>query len=144
MGDDSNKVILRPMMKISEMVPYLKEKNIKFDIVSEKDAEKYLKQDMKKAEQAVKKHVKVELTQCQHDALVSFVFNLGEGNFKKSTLLKLVNKGEFKKASHQFDRWIYAKGVPCKGLIKRRASEKELFLQDNDMSTMLADSRVAL
>lgn len=113
------------------------------DTITEKDAEKYLRQDMKKAEQAVKKHVKVELTQCQYDALVSFVFNLGEGNFRKSTLLKLVNKGEFKKASHQFDRWIYAKGAPCKGLIKRRTSEKELFLQDNNMSTMLADSRVA-
>lgn len=41
--ETKNKVTLRPMMKISEMVPYLKQKNIKFEIMSEIDAEKYLK-----------------------------------------------------------------------------------------------------
>ena len=38
-----NLTFLRPMMNISEMVPYLKQKNIKFDLISEEDAEAYLK-----------------------------------------------------------------------------------------------------
>ena len=43
MNKKNNNVELRPMMKISEMVPYLKLKNIKFDLISEAEAEIYLK-----------------------------------------------------------------------------------------------------
>ena len=45
MNNNSNQKILRPMMKVSEMVPYLKNKNIKFNLLSEEEAEKYLKEN---------------------------------------------------------------------------------------------------
>ena len=49
---ENKQLSLRPMMKISELVPYLKEKNIKFEKCSECEAEKYLrgKQKIKEGE----------------------------------------------------------------------------------------------
>lgn len=77
--------------------------------------------------QAVLKNVKVPLTDQQYSALTSFVYNVGPGNFQKSTLLKKINAGDFDGASTEFDRWIYAGGKPMEGLVRRRAAEKELF-----------------
>lgn len=72
--------------------------------------------------------VKVELNQNQFDALVSFCYNLGMGNFKTSTLLKKINLGDFKGAGEEFLKWDKANGKPLAGLTRRRQKEKELFL----------------
>ena len=85
--------------------------------------------DLEKFEKAVTKLVKKPITQNEFDALVSFAFNVGIGNFEKSTLLRLVNMGQFELASKQFERWIYAGGKPLTGLKKRRLAEKTLFLK---------------
>lgn len=71
--------------------------------------------------------VEVELTQNQFDSLISFVYNVGEGNFKKSTLLKKLNQGLYKEAVHEFKRWVYAGGKILPGLERRRVSEAHLF-----------------
>lgn len=84
--------------------------------------------DLEKFEKAVTKLVKKLITQNEFDALVSFTFNVGIGNFEKSTLLRLINMGQFELASKQFERWIYASGKPLNGLKKRRLAEKTLFL----------------
>ena len=84
--------------------------------------------DLEKFEKAVTKLVKKPITQNEFDALVSFSFNVGIGNFEKSTLLRLINMGQFELASKQFERWIYAGGKPLNGLKKRRLAEKTLFL----------------
>lgn len=75
----------------------------------------------------INKVVKVGLNQNQFDALVSFSYNIGNGNFNSSTLLKLLNQGFYNEASMQILRWDKAKGTPLAGLTKRRKVEKELF-----------------
>jgi lysozyme len=92
-------------------------------------AEKWLRIDVEDAEHAVNDLVKVPLSQKQFDALVDFVFNLGIGNFAKSTLLRLVNASNFKYASKEFERWNRAGGIVRAGLTRRRLAEKDLFLQ---------------
>ena len=76
----------------------------------------------------VNRLVIVDINQNQFDALVSFVYNLGSGNFEKSTLLKKVNQEDFIGASLEFEKWNRASGKVLSGLTKRRLSEKELFL----------------
>jgi lysozyme len=92
---------------------------------AECDAE-FLK-DMARFEAAVKRLVKVPLRQSTFDALVSFSFNVGEGNLGKSTLLKRVNAGKFEEAADEFLRWNKAGGRVLKGLTRRRRSERLLF-----------------
>ena len=72
--------------------------------------------------------VKVELNQNQFDALVSFCYNLGIGNFKSSTLLKKINQDDFKGASEEFIKWNKVGKTELVGLTKRREKEKKLFL----------------
>ena len=86
--------------------------------------------DMTYAAQAVDRLVKVPLTQNQFDALVSFVFNIGDGAFAASTLLRYLNKGRYQEAAVEFMRWIHAGGKRLDGLIRRRRAEQELFLRD--------------
>ena len=71
----------------------------------------------------------VDINQNQFDALVSFVYNLGSGNFEKSTLLKKVNQSDFIGASLEFEKWNRASGKVLNGLTKRKLYEKELFLK---------------
>lgn len=92
------------------------------------EAESFLMDDMLEADQAVFDYVDVNLTEEQRAALVSFIFNLGAGNFRSSTLLKLINAGDFEAAAKQFGRWTKAKGIELAGLVKRREAEKKLFL----------------
>jgi lysozyme len=69
------------------------------------------------------------LNQNQFDALVSFTFNEGLGNFEASTLFKLLKVGDFTAAADQFGRWIYSEHKVLPGLITRRAAERDLFLK---------------
>ncbi len=98
------------------------------DVLTQDEAEKLLDIDIKIKEKELNKLIKVPVTQNQYDALISFVFNLGVGNLKKSTLLRLLNQKNYKGAAQQFDRWVYAGNKVLAGLVKRRAEEKELFL----------------
>lgn len=103
--------------------------NVKpFDVVTEKQAEDILKNDLIKFEKVINDSVSAELNQNQFDALVSFVFNVGTNAFKKSTMLKFLNANHFPLAAGQFDRWVKVKGEISKGLVNRRKKEKELFL----------------
>jgi len=97
------------------------------------EAEELLKQDVGWAETVVNEYIIIELNQNQFDALVSFVFNVGSGNFKSSTLLKKLNKGEYGEVSKELKRWDKANGVVLPGLTRRRKAEGDLF---NEMSNM--------
>lgn len=97
--------------------------------ISQAMAEDWLMQDLMRFENGVKKIVKVQLNDNQLGALTSFAFNLGLGNLKASTLLRLVNRGDFQSAAEQFEKWNKAAGVVLKGLTKRRLAERALFLQ---------------
>lgn len=96
--------------------------------ITNAQAEEYLKQDIAWAQDAVNSLVKVRLTQNQFDALVSFVFNVGASAFTKSTLLRMLNGGDYQGAADQFLRWDKQGGKVLRGLTKRRAEERALFL----------------
>jgi lysozyme len=86
-----------------------------------------LEEDVLWAAKAVQDNVTVILNQNQFDALVSFVFNIGVGNFKGSTLLHVLNTGNYTGAALQFGKWIYAGTIISSGLINRRKKETLLF-----------------
>jgi len=70
-----------------------------------------------------------EINQSQFDALVSFVFNVGIGNFLDSTMYrKIKNKNDVNDIANEFPRWIFAGGKKLNGLIKRREDEKNMYL----------------
>ncbi len=91
-------------------------------------AEALFAYDMDVFEGAVLRNVKVPLNDDQFAALVSFAFNVGEGNLKGSTLLRLLNAGDYAGAAEQFLRWDKAGGQTLAGLTRRRKSERLLFL----------------
>ena len=97
------------------------------DTCTKEQAMQWLAEDVETAEKAVLRMVDVPLSQNQFDALVSFVFNCGAGNFEKSTLLRLLNDLDYDGASEQFQRWNKAAGKVMAGLTKRRHAEAALF-----------------
>lgn len=107
-------------------------------VITEAQAEALLKADLAKAADAVMRLVDVQLDQGAFDALVVFVFNVGEGNFSTSTLLKLVNKQAPEREIHaQFRRWIKSKGKVMGGLISRREAEIRLWgFKGGDMNAV--------
>lgn len=72
--------------------------------------------------------VNVELSNNQICALIDFIYNLGIGNFKSSTLLRKINQGDFSAAANEFLKWNKAGGIVLKGLENRRIAERMLFL----------------
>lgn len=99
-------------------------------VITKEQAEKFLKEDLKSCELTILRLVRKPLTQNQFDALVSFVFNIGAGNFQNSTLLKRINKNPTDPdIKRQFNRWVYAKGEVLSGLIKRREEESNLYFK---------------
>ena len=95
--------------------------------ITKERADELLREDVARFEAQVLRLVKVPLTQGQFDALTSFVYNLGAGNLGNSTLLRLLNAGDYKGAAAQFDRWNKAGGKVLAGLVRRRAAERALF-----------------
>ena len=71
----------------------------------------------------IRPYIKVPLYQHEFDAYASFAYNVGIGNFKKSTLLKLLNQKRYPEACAQLKRWVYIKGKYSKGLANRRNLE---------------------
>ena len=86
-----------------------------------------LQRDTRIAQADVRRLVKVAVTQEQFDALVSFTFNVGGTNLASSTLLKKINAGDCRGATHEFPQWNRARGVVLPGLTKRRAAEAAMW-----------------
>ena len=95
--------------------------------IDEAQAAEILVSDVRDAEQAVTRLVKVPLTQGQFDALVDFCFNLGAGRLAASTLLKILNGGRYEAAAEQLLRWDIAGGQKNAGLKSRREAEFSLW-----------------
>lgn len=87
-----------------------------------------LRKDVIDAEHAINTLVTVPLKQEQYDALVSFVFNVGAGRFRDSTLLQRLNAGHCCAVPDQLRRWKRAGGQVSAGLIARRAAEIALYV----------------
>ena len=95
--------------------------------ISLEEAEALLAKDVSNAVACVNRAVTVALIQEEFDSLVDFVFNLGAGAFQQSTLLRLLNAGEFAAAAAQFALWDRAGGAEVAGLLRRRQAETALF-----------------
>lgn len=95
--------------------------------ITQEDAECILRTDLRQYEQAVEQAVTVDLTDEQFAALVSLTFNIGPGNFRKSTLLKKLNAGDYTAAQEQFAVWRKSGRKVLQGLVNRRAQEAALF-----------------
>lgn len=110
-------------------------KNVKQGMcISQQQGEDLLREDLEYFETQVKKLVKVDITQLQFDALVSFAFNVGVGALAKSTLLRKLNQGkEDAEVANEFGRWVFAAGKKLSGLVSRRREEKELFLEGSSL-----------
>ena len=97
------------------------------DVITLDEAEYFLRQDVEFAEKEVNRH-NLNINQNQFDALVSFVFNLGVGNFARSTLLrKIKSNPNDPTIRKEFERWIYAGGKVLNGLVRRRKEEADLY-----------------
>ncbi len=91
-------------------------------------AEQWLHHELLKAEQAVIRYTTVFLNDQQRAALASFVYNLGSGAFRASTLLKRINAVEWYDVPYQLSRWNKAGGRVLNGLVRRRVAEADLWL----------------
>ena len=99
------------------------------DRISEYWAKELLRDDIDEAERQVKE-LGVARNEAQLDALVSFVFNLGIGRLKESTLLRVIREGGSKAdIKREFKRWVYAGGKRLKGLELRREWEAKRFFE---------------
>jgi lysozyme len=103
------------------------------------ECERYLAEDLREVGQYINALVDVPLNQPHFDSLSSFVFNLGVGNFKKSTLLKKLNQGNYNDIPSELMRWNKARvdGVltSLPGLTRRRAAEAALFSMTSSLAS---------
>jgi GH24 family phage-related lysozyme (muramidase) len=86
-----------------------------------------LRNDLTNAERIIEEQVNVPLKAHQFEALVSFAFNVGRGHFADSALLFRLNNDEYDSVPEEMRRWVFAKGTPKAGLIRRRQREGTLF-----------------
>jgi len=106
--------------------PYYDETKDK--VFSKADGEAILAKDLEAVERAVSRLITVPLNANQKGALVSFTFNLGDGNLSKSTLRKKLNANDYVGAAREFKRWNKAGGKILSGLTRRREAERQLFV----------------
>ena len=97
------------------------------DVCTRAQAESFMAHDLKRFEQTVSSAVTVPLNQHQFDALVSLTYNIGQGAFRDSTLLRKLNAKDYLGAAAQFDVWNRGGGRVLQGLVNRRAVERQWF-----------------
>ncbi len=114
--------------------------------VTEIDAERLLRDDVQPIEALIADTVRAPLNQNEHDAVVSLIFNIGEANWRRSTVLRKLNEGDKLAAAKAFEMWSRARVngelVTLDGLVRRRAAEKSLFLMPTDASLVVPTSDV--
>ena len=117
-----------PTPKDVPTIGYGHTKGVKMgDTCTPLQADTWLREDCEEAERCIAKYVTVPLMQNEFDALVSFVFNVGCGAFAGSTMLKLLNAGDYDAAALQFRRWNKQARTVLAGLTRRRTDEERLF-----------------
>ena len=99
--------------------------------IDKDEAENLLANEMLEYENYINDNVEVELEQNQFDALVCWVYNLGVGSLRSSTMLTVLNDGDYKGVPAQIKRWNRAGGKVLDGLIRRRNAEAAMFNGDD-------------
>jgi lysozyme len=107
--------------------------------ITRQQADQLLTLDVRDAEAAVTRLVKVPLSQGQVDALVSFVFNIGASAFERSTLLRELNARNYAAVPGQLRRWVYGtvggQKAILPGLVRRRSDEAVIWASDTAVET---------
>lgn len=98
------------------------------DVMSYEDALERLRSEAEGHWDGIKDSITKPLTQSMCDALTSFTYNVGVGAFNSSTLLRRLNRSDYKGAADELLRWDKAGGRVLRGLTRRRKAERELFL----------------
>lgn len=111
--------------------------------ITEAEASELLLDDLDRFERAVERKVVVPLNDNQFAALVSFCFNVGEGAFSGSTLLKKLNKGDYASVPAELAKWVTSKGKRLQGLVNRRAAEAGLWAKGSFVSSNTVDAKPA-
>lgn len=106
--------------------------------ITEAAAEKLLAKDVQIAERAVIRYISVPLSDSQFNALVSFTFNLGAGALQRSTLRRVLNRGNYAEVPRQLMRWVNAGGRRVRGLVLRRKEEGSIFASESVESEQAA------
>jgi len=96
--------------------------------ITKEEADRMLEDELAEYEDYINDMVTANLGQCEFDALVAWVYNLGPTNLKNSTLLKELNAGNYQKVPQEIRRWNKAGGEVLKGLVRRREAEALLFM----------------
>ncbi len=95
--------------------------------ISENEAAQILARDVDQFARGVRALLRVDLSDGQFSALVSFAYNVGLGALKKSSVLTAVNARDFAAVPRRLQLWTKAGGHVLPGLVKRRAAEAALF-----------------
>ena len=99
------------------------------DVWTKDQCDAILVKNLEKHGQGVLGCTAVALNQHQYDAFTSLAFNIGTRAYCTSTLVKLLNQGDYTGACNQLPRWNRAAGREVKGLTNRRLAEKALCLK---------------
>ena len=100
-------------------------------VISERQAEEYLKADLIAFEKYLN-DLGLAINQNQFDALISFIYNVGTGNFSSSTLLRKVKANPLDNSiMDEFLKWVYSKGRVLPGLQRRRLAEMKLYFSND-------------
>jgi len=110
--------------------------------ITEAEAEEILRNDLRKFERDVSGAVRVDITQNMFDALVSLTYNIGPTNMRSSTFLRRLNSGDYEGAADAMLWWNKAGGQVLRGLQRRRAAERELFLDGYDPDDLAAEGEI--
>lgn len=103
--------------------------------LSDEECTELLNGDLAWAVEAVEDAAEVSMPVTMRAAFVSFTYNVGETQWRKSTLLRVLNEGQYAEACAQLSRWVYADGKKLRGLERRRAAERKLCEHDLDEVT---------
>lgn len=99
------------------------------DKISKETALEWLKKDIEQRKFAIRKLIKVPISENKLAAITSLAYNIGLGALQRSTLLRLLNeKAPVQEIADQFLVWNKVNGKEIKGLTNRRKLERELFL----------------
>lgn len=98
-------------------------------IVTEAEAEGWLRAKVQAIGNAVNSAVKAALNHNQFDSITSLTYNIGVSAFLDSTLLRRLNSGAISLAANEFTKWVRANGKILPGLVTRRKEEQAWFLE---------------
>ena len=99
--------------------------------ISERQAEDFLKAELIAFEKYLN-DLRLAINQNQFDALISFIYNVGTGNFSSSTMLRKVKTNPLDNSiMDEFLRWVYSKGRVLPGLQRRRLAEMKLYFSND-------------